>query len=344
MSTNNISTKNSLYSNAPTGWSKEQVTEEAVNHLLMQKLKEIASSYMQRKQADSIQGLVSGPWYQNDYALALQKHRQTSRLDYLVKKNAFYHGFAPKGFDQEPNSSAPTKFTPLSYQIQKDVLPTEALANVKTGQFSFIDCGTAIALARFETLREVFGANRFNDVFSGKGAFPLKLDRDITKTPLTSLGLVKEETFNVNAISPKLGDTVHFSNIPLYKIKHPNGEATGFNTVCISEFSEKEKKYIAFGLPAEGKTENEMSDVLMNEFNAKPITPSLIFTEDMIKHSKEQTRQREGEITEASGQDVSDVTINREEFEWAVNITNHMEAGMHPTVHRFDIQAIRKQL
>jgi hypothetical protein len=124
----------------------------------------------------------------------------------------------------------------LYYQIAGGVLPTQALENVKTGQFSFIDCGMAVNLAQFETLRDVFGDNRFNARFASSGSFPLGMKPQTLL--IESLGLIKEIQYSFDAISPQLGEQMVFNNIPLYGVKHLNGEAGGFNVVCISPSSE----------------------------------------------------------------------------------------------------------
>ena len=53
-----ISVNASKLSNSPsTGWPKEQVTEESVNRLFVEKFKSIVTSYEERKNNPTIQGL-----------------------------------------------------------------------------------------------------------------------------------------------------------------------------------------------------------------------------------------------------------------------------------------------
>jgi hypothetical protein len=326
-----------------TGWTKEQVTEETVNRLFVQKFKEIVSSYEERKKVTSPGDLAIGPWYPNDFALASEKHKRGNMLDFLVKTHSFYHGFPPKGFNIVSDPKFPTKISPCAYDLQKGVLPTEALDNVQNGQFSFIDCGIAVELGRYETVREIGGEERLNVRFSSDGACPLRLRPLMSSSPLFALGLMKEVHYDTDAISPQFGDNVHFSNVSFYLLKHLNGESAGFNAVCISPSSEQDKKYIAFGLPVEGKTENGMNDVLHEEFNTIPIDLSLIFTEALVNHLRKEAKEKEAKFTAVAGEKISSCKIDREAFELLVQHSNH-DVGLRPVAHRFDIEGIRKYL
>jgi hypothetical protein len=329
---------------ASHGWAHEQVTEETVNQLMIRKFTEIVASYDQRKHAGSLQELATGPWYPNDYAAALEKRGQGKRLEWLRTKDAFFHGFPPKGFISQPNPATLTKIDPSSYQIKPEFQPFQALENVKTGQFSFTDCGSAVELAMYETLKVVLGEARFNEIFSAEGQSPLKLHPHVLKTPLYSLGFVKEAMLDLDAISPNLGDNVYFSNIPLYTIKHPNGESKGFHAVCISPSDVVNKRYIAFGAPARGLTEGEMNDFMVAEFNAPPVNPYQIFTKQMAAHFQLECQQAEAKFTARSGIKIADFKIDRDQFEQTVQQTAHKMAGLSPIVKRLDIDAIRKYM
>jgi hypothetical protein len=326
------------------GWSREQATEKAVNQLMVQKFTEIVASYDQRKQATSVQDLATGPWYPNDYAQALRKHRQQGRLDWLKARDAFFHGFPPTGFIAEPNPAFITKIGPCSYQIKPDCQPSQALVNIKTGQPSMIDCQGAVELAMYETLKEVFGEERFNEIFSAQGKTPLQLHPVIQKTHLYALGFVKEARLDVRAIAPNLGDNVYFSNIPLYTRKHRNAEAKGFHAVCISPSDVANKRYIAFGTAANGKTESEMHDMMIDEFNAKPINPSSIFRQQLATYFHIESVQVEREFAAVTGRDIADYTIDRAQFEYTVQQSNHEQAGLTPVVKRLDIPTIHQYL
>lgn len=329
---------------ASPGWAHEQVTEEAVNQLMIRKFTDIVASYDQRKHAASLKELATGPWYPNDYAAALEKHGQGKRMEWLRTKDAFFHGFPPKGFISQPNPATLTKIDPSSYQIKPECLPSQALENIKTGQFSFTDCGSAVELAMYETLIDVLGEARFNEIFSAEGQSPLKLHPHVLKTPLYSLGFVKEEMLSPDAISPNLGDNVYFSNIPLYTIKHPNGESKGFHAVCISPSDVVNKRYIAFGAPARGLTEGEMNDFMVDEFNAPPINPYQIFTKQMAAHFQLESRQAEAQFTAKTGIKIADFKVDRDQFEQTVRQSAHKMAGLSPIIKRLDIDAIRKYI
>lgn len=332
-------------SNPPSmGWSRDQATEEAVNQLMIQKFTEIVASYDQRKQTNSLQDLATGPWYANDYATALQKHHQGARLEWLKAKDKFFHGHPPQGFIQQPNPATLTKIDPSSYQIKEDCLPSQAMENVKNGPFSFIDCGSSVELAMYETLKEVLGEARFNAIFSAQGKTPLKLHPHVLKTPLYALGFVKEAMLDTHAISPHLGDNVYFSNIPLYMMKHPNGESKGFHAVCISPSDVVNKQYIAFGVPAGGKTEGEMNDFMVDEFNSRPIAPSLIFKKQLETYFQAEGQQERAQFAALTGRKIEDFTTDRDQFEMTVEQTKHSQAGLSPIVKRLDIAAIHNYM
>ena len=364
---------------AYAGWSKEETTEDKVQKLMVSKFTEIVSDYDRKKQSGSVKDLATGPWYPSDYAIALEKLNQTKRLEFLVKKDAFFHGFAPKGFEQLDNPETPTGKQPMGYVIKADCLPTQALENVRSGQFSLIDCGNAVELAMYATLREVLGDQRFNSRFSGDGPSPLTLHPHVQKNPLYSLGFVKEvrikspdevrlaEMLALGSHKPhqlshvahlvwssnlrklkdtevQLGDDAHFSNVPLYSLKHPNGESGGFHTVCVTPSDVKEKIYIAFGTSEDGKTEDGMEDLLIADFNAKPIEPSLVSTAKLTQIIAEKDKTNRAAFSASTGQKIADFTMNRNDFKAAIEGLGREQVGLHPVVRRLNVETIRENL
>ena len=325
---------------AYAGWSKEETTEDNVQKLMVSKFTEIVSDYDRRKQSDSVNDLEIGPWYPNDYARALQAHKQTARLKFLIDRNHLYHGFPPKGFTLVNNPDRITGKEPLVYAIQADCLPTQALENVLQDRFSLIDCPMAVQIAMYTTLREILGDLRFNSRFSGKGPSPLSLQPNVLKTPLNSLEFIQEPEVE----APCLADNVYFSNVPLYNIKQPNGESRGLHALCITPSHVKEKKYIAWGTSEDGKTEGEMYDFLIAEFNAQRIEPSLISTEKLNRAFASTIKARDEHFFRTTKKSITDFTIDRNYFEAIIKKTDYDEAGLYPIVKRLNIETILKNL
>ncbi|HEX4839491.1 MAG TPA: hypothetical protein VFU89_03510 [Rhabdochlamydiaceae bacterium] len=347
-----INVSASKLSNPPsTGWPKEQVTEESVNRLFVEKFKNIVASYEQRKNNPTNVVLQTGPWMANDYASALSDRKQQEWLKWLIDKNAIYWGFPPKGFTQKPYPGTPTSGPEsgmFQYQIADGVLPTQALENVKSGQYSFIDCGMAVQLARLETLRDVFGDNRFNARFASNGSFPLRMNPQ--NSLLESFGLIKEIQYSFNTISPQFGEQMACFNIPLYRMKHHNGEAVAFNVVCISPSSAEEKEFIGFGLSSVGIKVKKIYGKLVEEFNQNPIDPNLICSAKIQEYLVNENKDFVSKIESQINCKLSDFKISLDVFESAVTKYRPGEQGfdgpigLYNSGKRFDIEAIQKHM
>lgn len=338
---------NKLSNSFSIGWPKEQVTEESVNQLMVEKFKNIVVSYEQRKNNPTIEALQNGPWMSNDYAIALKDGKQQPRLEWLIKKNALYWGLPPKGFTQKPYPGTPIsgpESQMLQYQIADRVLPTQALENVKTGQFSFIDCAIAVQIAQYDTLRDVFGDNRFNARFASNSNVPLRLNPQMSQ--LEHYGLLKRVDYSLDAISPQLGEHMGCCNAPLYRVKHCNGEAAAFNVVCISPSSEKEKKFIGFGLSSEGITAKKIHEKLVEEFNKRPIDPTLICSAKINEYQASEYKDPTNVVESQIHCKLSDFQISLDDFEASVTMykqgVSKDPIGLVNSGKRFDIEAIQK--
>jgi hypothetical protein len=71
---------------------------------------------------------------------------------------------------------------------------------------------------------------------------------------------------------------VFFLNVGLYKNKHPNGEARGFHCICIEV--DGEKRYMGFGLPEKGLTENQLGQYFVNESNKPPLPNTELYSDN----------------------------------------------------------------
>jgi hypothetical protein len=345
-STSSLTSSPSAALSVMPGWKPNEVTPSAVQTLFVKKLTEFVASYNERKQAKELKDLSTGPWYQNDYALACQQHKQTSRLDFLVKRNAFHHGFAPKGFSLVPNSKMLTGVEFCSYQLNKDCLPVDGLRSIQTGQFSLIECNGAIEIAMYETIHEIFGSVRFNEVFSATGRHPLAIGRNCLEgKPLYQLGILKEAMLDLKEPLLDLGDWVHFPNVPLYQNKHPQGDFGGLNTVCISskEIALQEKKFVGFGTSVEGVTVDQMSDLLMAHFNEKPIDSSHLLSKELTEHFAIEAETFRCIFEASTGlPSIPEEPMSKEIFQDAIRQTTGGDQGFNPCVKRLDADRIRK--
>lgn len=324
------------------GWSKGEITEQKVRNLLVSKFTEIAVSYEKRSLNKDLKS--GGPWYPIQYAAALKELKQKKRLDFLVSKNAFYHGFPPEGFTHLSSAENLSGKECCAYQIKPECQPAQGLDNVLAGRSSLIDCAVAVQLAMYATLREILGDEKFNQTFSGEGRSSLCVHSDIKETPLFNLGLVKEV---VSHQTPKLGDCVYFSNIPDYVPRNPNGDARGYFAMCIgSDRESKEKKYVAFGTPSEGITKDEMYDILIQEFNKDPIDLSSILSEDLAKKLTQQITALRTHLLVQLNLDVLSLQLDREGFQRVIEGTKgsgrlSFKAGLTPLFRHFNIEAIK---
>lgn len=255
------------------GWSRQEVTENSVRNLIVNKFQAIVDDYdarMTSYKADKTV-LTKGFWYNNDYFKALKELGQQTRLEWMVKKGAFYHGYAPASVFKTMND--PFSASGLSvdaYCLKEGVLATKGLDAIQD-DLNFIDCMEAIELCYYRTLREIFGDEKFNRQFAANSINPLNFNPVIGRTSLRDF--FSQKTKNLSAV--KEGDRVVFANVPAYTSKHPLGEFGALNALCLP--NQGEKRFIAFGCPPSGESENEILSRLAMEMNQKAIP-----TDEMI--------------------------------------------------------------
>jgi hypothetical protein len=261
------------------GWRREDVTDSSVQDLFVMRFTEIVRSYEDRKSLSSLGSLEKGPWYANDYALALLTKRQHARHQYMIGKDFFFHGYPPEGFQQVSNPSYPRGVEFRAYKLKPESIPDESLDKALSGRFSFVDCGSAVQLAMYDTICEIVGTEKFNVIFSGTGSTPMKLHPVTFATPLSSLGFVSRTDLKSGI---QKGDHLYFENIPIYVSKDPNGEWRGIHSVVMTSSEVKPRKYVAFGANAAGFTQGEMVQRLIEEYNRDPIAPSSILSSSLV--------------------------------------------------------------
>lgn len=109
-------------------------SKETVLSDLEIKLNQLAIEEMRRMAEDTqnrMQGYVQDPslldkgiFYANEYYEALKVTKQTSKMQTLVKSDAFFHGLAPKSSFKMLASQQVSGFLPMGYCLQKGVAYT----------------------------------------------------------------------------------------------------------------------------------------------------------------------------------------------------------------------------
>lgn len=324
-------------------WTIEGTTKETVNQVLVRKFREIISDYNERRERKTNSDLGRGPWYANEYAALLINRNQQKRHEFFLGKGHYFHGFPPKFFNSVRKIDSPTGIEMFKYKLKQDAKPSEALAAIKMGPVSFIDCSEAVFIAMYETIQEVLGEEKFDELFSSKGATPLVIDPAFHRTALHQLGFIHEEVITTE---PQFGDVVHFGNLPLYSVKHPNGEEAGYNAICISQ-EDEEKKYLAFGLASEGASEEEVNQNLLDAFNKEPIVPTSILTQRLASYFENQSLPVKHQIFQATGKVVDKMTATMTEFKQVESQTaldRINKVGLKSIVKRLTVEAFHRYL
>lgn len=271
-----------ITNNTYPGWSRKDVTGESVRNLIVKKFHEIVTDYSARLTQFKTDKTVleKGFWYPNDYYKALKETGQKKRLEWFVSKNAFYHGYPPKSaFEHisEPNlSRSVTGLRLCGYQLKEGIKATQGLEAIEK-ELCFIDCLNACYLAYYKALREIYGDDQFNSLFGSNSKTPLLISPAAYDPSL--------HRFMSQAAIPRdrlqKGDLVVFTNFSAYSIKHPLGEAGGFNAFCSSVKNEKQL-FLAFGFDSD-ISEDQILERLADEFNAEPLSASSLMTENAAK-------------------------------------------------------------
>lgn len=332
-----------------TGWKKNQCTEEAVRDLLVEKMINIAADAARRTSTYSknMKVLDQGYWYANDYFKYLSEKNQTQRIQHLKSKNNFYCGLPPKGFYSIHNPSFAGNSKPFSYQIKPETVPSEGLKNIRQ-KLCFIDCQEAIELAYYEALLEIWGEAKFNQVFDPKGRTPLKFDITLNETPVIQFISVKKID-SINKIEDRpvqLGDSVFFKNVPLYSIKHEEGEWGGLHVLCVQD--EGKQKFAGFGTPPEGWTEEQILTHFADQFNQPPIPKDAIYEKQIIQTVDKQSKGLTGPVSQ--GMTLSKLQTIAQQLKFSgqkilkISEENPTDVGFNPQILYPNIKNIAEML
>ncbi|CAF22918.1 hypothetical protein [Candidatus Protochlamydia amoebophila] len=248
-----------------------------IHSIVISTVQKIAQDYEARLQGykKNVSCLDGGIWMPNAYFKALKEKNQITRLRKMVSKNYFYH-FYSKDFEAIPSADAihKTGFVKCQIRIKKGVSPSEALKSAQRGP-TLVDCATVCQLGQYQALLEVLGEEKFNYLFGHETGSPLVLCSYAIDNPLmpflTKYIIKNSEKCPINEVKLEKGWRVVFNNVSKYNIKHGmRGDAVSFDVICLDPTPGQEK-FIGLGLKSEGITEKELEQVLIEEYNTKPI-------------------------------------------------------------------------
>jgi hypothetical protein len=265
---------------APSLLKDEKVLRDQLAEVALATLKKIAEDHQQRMQGYSkdVKLLEKGMFYPNDYYKALKQMKQEKRLQWMIEKGHLFHGLASSEFfDPILNPSLATGRELSAFQLKKGKSPSDALEALQT-RLTLIGCGEVCQVAYYKAFQHVLGKEKFDAIFAASSSTPLQIGFKNTKD---SWGLLVKEEISMIP-NTKKGQIVHIPNIPTYKIKHINGEAAGFNLLCCEDIKTGQEKFLGFGIPPTGMSTGEISNLLLQEYNATPIGMAMV-TQEVAK-------------------------------------------------------------
>jgi hypothetical protein len=251
---------------------------ERFNNKVVSVAKEIVADTEKRMQnyLKNIKEVDGGCFYPNDYFNILKRSNQTDRLTFLVTKGSFFHGRAPAScFTMEKNPNSSSGFTSNFFVLKKGVTPSAGLKAIRDG-LSLLGCGEICQIAYYEALKSELGEEKFDLLFAADSKTPLSIGFGSSRNPLLPLFLLKDVPQHFSK-----GEMVRFENTPYYPIKHINGEASGFNTICCDS-TQGQERFTTMGLNSQGSTVQQVKQKLFDEYNDNPISRE-IMTKEVAK-------------------------------------------------------------
>lgn len=291
---------------------REALTQDTLNATVSAKMQELCQTYESLKAKAQLDpsALQGGLWYANDYYDYLEKHRP-SAPNLLKNSHFFYWGLPPDGMKLNQKHR-------YYYILDGTLSPSKVLDRLGTEVFVFIDCLIAVQIVFYQTVRSVWGDTMFNEFFSETGDTPFVLSILIEETPFNILvsdnPFLSERPDMTGAPGSKnvqQGDYCGFSNDSRYLEKHPLGAAGSYNLICV-DATPKNQKFATFGAPSSGLTEDELTNLSIEEFNKPQEASSKLAVQGLVPHVQ------------------SEITTSRKEF------TRH-DGGLSPSRYHLDL-------
>jgi hypothetical protein len=251
--------------------------EKRMGDIVARTVQEISADYEKRRLGSRNDPtlLNGGIWMANEYYHALQEAGKTaaSRLKFLTEKGYFYHVLPPKQFENILSKDAVSGYVLSSIALKKNCKPSEALSAIKTN-LSLLDCSMVCQIGQYQAILEVLGEAKFNKLFSRDGKFPMVIGQYGEKINSLCQGFLSGGS-NKSGIKGErpvnIGERHCFLNDEKYRERHSlMGDSQAMNVIPIHSTPGKQK-FVGFGLPGAGVSEEEIEQYLIDQYNQKPL-------------------------------------------------------------------------
>lgn len=262
----------------------EKLTQETLN--AMKTIVEDNLTRIQRSPKD-ITALQKGIYYATEYAQLLRAHAETNlsakkRFDYLVRKDLFFYGWAPKFFRhlflKNPHSGA---LHPISYQftVKKRTQGLPALRAILQGP-AFLTSGGVVKIASLMALHAMLGQKKFEALCEVSPLCPAEINT------YDAVSCLYEQLPTVDG-PLAVGDQVFIKGFAKYPDKHPYGLGGSYHVICIKATPSQEK-FIGLGIPP--STLSEIQLKLVKAYNQDP-APLDLFSSKHRRSTPEELRK-----------------------------------------------------
>jgi len=212
----------------------------------------------------------SSVYYELIQKLATTKKSAKKRLDDLIKNNSFWNSHPPAGFELVSR---------YRVQVKKGTVPSVALKSIlEANEFALMDCAMVCQIGQYWALLSILGPQKFDRLFNNETGVPLMLSQyDASENPLMLfLHAITPDTRKKGHRDIAVGQRVCFDNVSGYKTKHLRlGEASSYHVICLNA-EESQQTFVGHGLKPTGMTEEEVEQVLVDEYNKLPPSPEMI--------------------------------------------------------------------
>jgi len=173
------------------------------------------------------------------------------------------------------------------FMSKPNVKPSEALNAFLKGP-TISECASSLMACQHKALERIIGTDKFNQIFGENALNPFMINGflyhggdNIEKFFDIEMGnKINDKAYNplyamydhIDVKDEKdiqIGDILHFSNVVLYKEKHPNGDYQGYNVICVGKNENMENLYTAFGGKdfIEPLTKDQICNIMLNAYN-----------------------------------------------------------------------------
>lgn len=268
-----------------------------VNEIVIETIKNINLDTERRLNfKNNIKLIEQGIYYPHDYANVL-KHNinaypSCEKLrQYMLNKGVLVRGLAPQDcFTYLKDESNLLGFKNKFYVIKSNANASQALTSLIAGR-TFLGCAQVCMVAYYEAIRTFLGNEKFDFLFSGSSKTPLTISLFLEETPLARFVTIK----NIHKQSFEKGDMVFFQQVSEYAKKHFAGHGDGYNVICSGDSAASQ--FYGFMLDNQGLNNQQISDLLLNEYNKKPVPNDHIFAGSYLEILNKERDQTDAQKT-----------------------------------------------